>query len=98
GARPFGGLSGAVQREKSFDFLQDFGRAFACRTNLISVGCVDSAAEAYRRLRAGASLVQLYTALIYEGPRLAGRINRGLIDYLERDGFSCLSEAIGADL
>lgn len=98
GARPVGGLSGAVLREKSFALLQALARAFAGRTILISVGGVDSAAEAYRRLRAGASLVQLYTALIYEGPRLAGRINRGLVDYLERDGFSCLSEAIGADL
>lgn len=98
GAQPVGGLSGAVLRDKSFALLQALARALAGRTILISVGGVDSAAEAYRRLRAGASLVQLYTALIYEGPRLAGRINRGLVEYLERDGFSRVGEAIGADL
>jgi dihydroorotate dehydrogenase len=98
GAQPVGGLSGAVLRDKSFALLQALARALAGRTVLISVGGVDSAAEAYRRLRAGASLVQLYTALIYEGPRLAGRINRGLIECLERDGFSCVGDAIGADL
>lgn len=98
GAREVGGLSGAVLRERSFAMLQALGRALAGRTCLISVGGVDSAAEAYRRLRAGASLVQLYTALIYDGPALVGRINRGLIAALERDGLAHLSEAIGADL
>jgi dihydroorotate dehydrogenase len=98
GVREVGGLSGAVLRERSFAMLQALGRALAGRTCLISVGGIDSAAEAYRRLRAGASLVQLYTALVYEGPALVGRINRGLIAALERDGLSSLSAAIGADL
>jgi dihydroorotate dehydrogenase len=65
---------------------------------LISAGGVDSGAEAYARLRAGASLVQLYTALVYEGPSLPGRINRELLALLARDGFRHVGEAIGADL
>jgi dihydroorotate dehydrogenase len=68
------------------------------RTVLISAGGIDSGAEAYARLRAGASLVQLYTALVYEGPSLPGRINRELLALLARDGFSHVGEAIGADL
>jgi dihydroorotate dehydrogenase len=98
GVREVGGLSGAVLRERSFAMLQTLGRALAGRTCLISVGGIDCAAEAYRRLRAGASLVQLYSALIYQGPALVGRINRGLTEALERDGLSSLGEAIGADL
>ena len=54
-------------------------------------------ADAYAKIRAGASLVQLYTALIFEGPALIGRIKRGLADLLRRDGFSAIGEAIGAD-
>ena len=65
---------------------------------VIGVGGVSSAAGAYRKLRAGASLVQLYTGLIYEGPSLARDINRGLLDLLERDGFDDIEEAVGADL
>ena len=98
GARPVGGLSGAVLRERSFAVLRRLASTLAGRAVLISAGGVDSAAEAYRRLRAGASLVQLYTSFVFEGPRLPGRINAGLLECLERDGLSHLSEAIGADL
>ncbi|EMA43176.1 quinone-dependent dihydroorotate dehydrogenase [Halococcus saccharolyticus] len=65
---------------------------------VIGVGGVSSAAGAYRKLRAGASLVQLYTGLIYQGPSLARDINRGLLELLERDGFGSVDEAVGADL
>lgn len=98
GAPAVGGLSGEVLRERSFAMLRALGRALGGRTCLVSVGGVDSAAEAYRRFKAGASLVQLYTALIYDGPELAGRINRGLLDHLEGDGYVDLRAAIGADL
>jgi len=98
GAREVGGLSGEVLRERSQAMLTALACELADRTCLISVGGVASAGEAYRRIRAGASLVQLYTGLVYEGPALAGRINRGLIEHLERDGFASLTEAIGADL
>ena len=58
---------------------------------------MDSGAEAYARLRAGASLVQLYTALVYEGPGLPARILRELDALLKRDGFATVADAVGVD-
>ncbi len=65
---------------------------------VVGVGGVSDAAGAYEKIRAGASVVQLYTALVYEGPGLARSINRGLLDLLERDGFETVADAVGADL
>ena len=98
GARDFGGLSGRVLQEKSFLVLQAIAARLRRRAVLVSVGGVGSGAEAYRRLRAGASLVQVYTALVYQGPALARRINEELLTLLERDGVGTIAEAIGADL
>ena len=67
------------------------------KTVLISVGGIDSGAEAYRRIRAGASLVQVYTALVYEGPGLPRRINEELLRLMERDGVKGMAEAVGTD-
>ena len=90
-----GGLSGAPLAALSRQRLADFRSATGAGLPLISVGGIDSADEAYARIRAGASLVQLYTALVYQGPGLARRIARGLAERLRRDGFASLSEAIG---
>ena len=101
GARAAGGLSGQVLREKSRQVCGAIARrlrAVDSRAVLISVGGIDSGAEAYARVRAGASLVQLYTALIYAGPSLPRRINRELLALLARDGFSHIGQAVGADL
>ena len=68
------------------------------RYRIIGIGGVFSAEDAYRKLRAGASLVQLLTALVYEGPGVVGRINRGLCRLLERDGLRSVDEAVGVDL
>ena len=65
---------------------------------VIGVGGVSTAEGAYRKIRAGASLVQLYTALVFEGPRVARDINEGLLDLLDADGFDSVDEAVGADL
>jgi dihydroorotate dehydrogenase len=65
---------------------------------LISAGAVTTAEDAYTKIRNGASLVQLFTAMVYEGPLLARRIARGLAQLLERDGFKSVSEAVGADV
>jgi dihydroorotate dehydrogenase (fumarate)/dihydroorotate dehydrogenase len=65
---------------------------------LISAGAVSSAEDAYAKIRNGASLVQLFTAMVYEGPLLARRIVRGLSQLLERDGFKSVSEAVGVDV
>ncbi len=64
---------------------------------LIGAGGIGSAEDAYRTIRLGASLVQVYTALVYQGPRLVPEIKRGLVRLLERDGFKNVSEAVGVD-
>jgi len=98
GARDFGGLSGRVLQEKSFRVCRAIAARLRGRAMLISVGGVGSGAEAYRRIRAGASLVQVYTALVYQGPGLARRINRELLARMDADGFQTIGEAVGADL
>ena len=65
---------------------------------IIGVGGIFSAEDAYRKIRKGASLVELITGMIYEGPQLIGEINRGLVRLLKRDGFSNVAEAIGVDV
>jgi dihydroorotate dehydrogenase len=68
------------------------------RTTLIGVGGIASGADAYAKIRAGASVVQLYTGLIYEGPSLVTRIKRELGELLSRDGFPSIVDAVGADV
>lgn len=96
-AKDFGGISGALLRDKSLQTLEALAAALLGRTVLVSVGGIDSAEEAWRRIQAGATLVQIYTALIYEGPGLAGRINRGLSDCVRREGLTSIGDAVGAD-
>ena len=96
-AKDFGGISGKLLKDKSYNLFKEIGREFYDKTLLISVGGIDSAEEAYRRIRAGASLIQVFSMLIYKGPNLIREINEGLIKYLKRDGFNHISEAIGAD-
>ena len=90
-----GGLSGAPLAALARQRLADFRAATGGAIPLISAGGIDSAEEAYARIRAGASLVQLYTALVYQGPGLARRIVRGLANTLQRDGFATVAEAVG---
>ena len=96
-AKETGGLSGAPLAPLARQRLSDFRKATGAAIPLISVGGVDSGAEAYARLRAGASLVQLYTALVYEGPGLPARILRELDALLTRDGFASVADAVGTD-
>jgi dihydroorotate dehydrogenase len=96
GAKSVGGLSGKVLREKSFRIFDAVARSLFGRAVLISVGGIDSGAEAYRRIQAGASLVQIYTALVYHGPGLPRRINEELLKLMERDGVKTIAEAVGA--
>ncbi|HWD57861.1 MAG TPA: quinone-dependent dihydroorotate dehydrogenase [Stellaceae bacterium] len=96
-ARETGGLSGAPLFAPSTVLVGDIYRLTGGRLPLVGVGGIASAADAYAKIRAGASLVQLYTALMFDGPALLGRIKRGLADLLHRDGFSSVAEAVGAD-
>ncbi|QTC91135.1 quinone-dependent dihydroorotate dehydrogenase [Brevundimonas goettingensis] len=89
-----GGLSGAPLKDKALNALRDAAAAAQGRLPLIGVGGIASGADAYARIRAGACAVQLYSALIYEGPGLIGRIKRDLADRLRADGFSSVSEAV----
>jgi len=92
-----GGLSGAPLHDLALVRLRDFRRATGGRIPLVGAGGIASADQAYARIRAGASLVQLYSALVYEGPWLARRINDGLAALLRRDGLSSIGEAVGID-
>jgi len=92
-----GGLSGAPLHDLALARLRDFRRRLGDRLPLIGAGGISSASEAYARIRAGASLVQLYSAMVYEGPYLAARINAGLAGLLRRDGFNSVGDAIGVD-
>ncbi|MDI1328387.1 MAG: quinone-dependent dihydroorotate dehydrogenase [Brevundimonas sp.] len=91
-----GGLSGAPLKARAMKALRAAADASAGRLPLIAVGGIDSGAEAWARIRAGASAVQLYSALIYEGPGLIPRIKRDLTARLRAEGFSTVSEAVGA--
>ena len=91
-----GGLSGAPIRPFAEKALVAAAEAAQGRLPLVAVGGIDSGAEAYRRIRLGATAVQVYSALIYEGPGLVQRIKRDLADRLRADGFSTVSEAVGA--
>lgn len=91
-----GGLSGQPLFELSTRILGDLYRLTEGKVPLIGVGGVSNGEQAYAKIRAGASLVQLYSAMVYHGPGLANRINRELASLLRRDGFSKISEAVGA--
>ncbi len=91
-----GGLSGAPLALLAAQRLSDFRTATGGRMPLISAGGIASADEAYARIRAGASLVQVYSALVYEGPGLARSIATGLDRLLSRDGFANVADAVGA--
>jgi len=92
-----GGLSGRPLFARSTEVLAEMYRLTGGRLPLIGTGGVASAADAYAKIRAGASLVQVYTALVYHGPGLVGRIKRGLAALLARDGFADIAAAVGAD-
>jgi dihydroorotate dehydrogenase len=92
-----GGLSGAPLFAPSTEVLRAFARATGGALPLIGVGGVASGAQAYAKLRAGASAVQLYTGLVYRGPALVGRIKAELAALLRRDGFASVAAAIGVD-
>ena len=92
-----GGLSGAPLKPLALDTLRAFRRALGAGVPLIGVGGIGSAQDAYDRIRAGASLVQLYTDFAYQGPALIREIHEGLIALLQRDGFASIAHAVGVD-
>ncbi|MER3445912.1 MAG: dihydroorotate dehydrogenase (quinone) [Candidatus Dadabacteria bacterium] len=96
-AKRIGGISGKAIRDKSFDVFDAIAKKLYGKTLLISVGGIDSGAEAYRRIKAGASLVQIYTALIFHGPSVVRKMNEEILELLDKDGCHHIGEAMGAD-
>ncbi len=92
-----GGLSGRPLAERSTHLVRYLHRLTGGAVPIIGVGGVFSADDAYRKIRAGASLIQIYTGLVYEGPSLVRRIKEGLVQLLQRDGFSRISDVVGTD-
>ena len=92
-----GGLSGKPLFARSTELLRHVYQVTGGSIPLIGVGGVSSGADAYAKIRAGASLVQLYTALVYQGPGLIGRIKNDLAALLAADGFTSLQEAVGSE-
>lgn len=92
-----GGLSGAPLRDLAQHRLRDFRIATGGAVPLIGVGGIATADDAWARIRAGASLVQLYSAMAYAGPGIARQITRGLERLMRRDGFSTIAEAVGTE-
>lgn len=90
-----GGLSGVPLRDLAQSVLGRFSAAAAGRLPLVGAGGIASGADAYARIRAGASAVQLYSALVFEGPGLAVRLSQDLAARLRADGFRTLAEAVG---
>jgi dihydroorotate dehydrogenase len=92
-----GGLSGEPLKALALQRLRDFRKATGGAIPLVGVGGIASAEDAWARIRAGASLVQLYSAMVYEGPGVARRIVAGLERLMRRDGFSSIAQAIETD-
>ncbi|HYD23238.1 MAG TPA: quinone-dependent dihydroorotate dehydrogenase [Croceibacterium sp.] len=92
-----GGLSGAPLKPLALERLRDFRRATGGALPLVGVGGIFTAEDAWQRIRAGASLVQLYSAMVFEGPGIARRIVHGLEALMRRDGFASVAEAVGSE-
>ncbi len=93
-----GGLSGRPLFAPSTELLRDFAKSLGGEVPLVGVGGIECPDTAYAKIRAGASLLQLYTAMVYKGPTLVGHILEGLQERLALDGFSTVADAVGADL
>ena len=94
----FGGISGRAVTKKSMAMLKVLANEFLGQTILVSVGGIDSADEAYERILNGASLLQIYTSFIFEGPTIARKINEGIASRLEKDGYGNIADAVGASI
>ena len=92
-----GGLSGAPLKTLALERLRQFRAATGGEVPLVGVGGIATAGDAWERIRAGASLVQLYSAMAYAGPGIARTITRGLEALMHRDGFATIAEAVGSE-
>ena len=96
-AQQQGGLSGSPVKDKSTDTIRNFYRFTNGKIPIIGLGGISTGADAYEKIKAGASLVQIYTALVFKGPAVVNKINNDILEYLQKDGYSHIGEAVGAD-
>jgi dihydroorotate dehydrogenase len=92
-----GGMSGKVVQDMSDRMLAHIFRREGKRFVLVGCGGVFTAEDAYKKIKLGASLVQMITGMIFEGPQVISEINRGLVELLQRDGYTTITQAIGVD-
>ena len=97
GAKEAGGLSGEPIREHSLAAIRGMYEATRGKIPIVGCGGISTGEHAYAAIRAGASLLQLYTAMVYHGPSVVTTIQEDLAALLERDGYSSVAEAVGAD-
>jgi dihydroorotate dehydrogenase len=94
---PQGGISGGPVKDLSTNIIRHIYRRTGGKYVLIGLGGVFDAEDAYEKIKAGASLIQIVTGLIYKGPTIVKKINKGLVELLARDGYRNVSEAIGKE-
>ena len=92
-----GSISGKPNKKLSNGLIEKTYKHYNDKFVIVGVGGVFSGKDAYEKIRKGATLVQLITGMIYEGPQLIGEINRDLVEFLKKDGYKHISEAVGAD-
>ena len=92
-----GGLSGAPLKPLALEMVRAFRKTSGGAIPLVGVGGIATAEDAWERIRAGASLVQLYSAMTYRGPNIARQITKGLTKLMKRDGFASIAEAVGSE-
>lgn len=92
-----GGLSGELVKDKSTAIIRNFYKLTKGKLPIIGVGGISTGSDAYEKIKAGASLVQLYTGLVFKGPSVANSINKELIKLLKADGFKSITQAVGKD-
>lgn len=96
--KDFGGLSGQVLSEKSSLLFKEIAKELYGKAVLISVGGIFTGKQAYERIKNGATFVQVYSSMIFEGPSMVRKINEEILELLKADGYENISEAIGANL
>lgn len=93
-----GGLSGTPTRRRSTEMIRHIYEQTRGKLVIVGVGGIASAQDAYEKIKAGATLLQMITSMIFEGPQVVGEINQGLVTLLKHDGYKNISEAVGKDV
>ena len=92
-----GGASGPFLAERTTELIRAFYPRLKGKVIIIGCGGVNDGASAYAKIKAGAHLIQMYTALVYKGPKVVNQINKELAELIKKDGYKNISDAVGAD-